>query len=63
MKSQIYEYNINNSDAWIITLSSALFFFYFFIQMHLLNTIGTDLIKELQFTKQQISLLFAYLSF
>jgi len=52
-----------NIMAWIIVLSSALFFFYFFIQMNCLNSIGSELVQELRFTNYQISKLFSYLSF
>lgn len=45
--------------AWVVTLTSALFFFYAFIQMNLFNTINTDLREAFQLDAIQIGQLFS----
>lgn len=49
--------------AWSIVLTSALFFFYIFIQMNLFNAINSEFVKELHFTASQVSQLFASYSY
>ncbi len=45
--------------AWVVTLTSALFFFYAFIQMNLFNTINTELREAFQLNAMQIGQLFS----
>lgn len=45
--------------AWLVTLTSALFFFYEFIQMNLFNTINTDLRETFSLDAVQIGQLFS----
>jgi nitrate/nitrite transporter NarK len=46
--------------SWLVVLSSALFFFYIFIQMNLFNAISVDLVKEFHFNADQIGYLGAF---
>ncbi len=45
--------------AWIVTLTSALFFFYEFIQMHIFNTINMQLRETYQLNAEQIGQFFS----
>jgi MFS family permease len=45
--------------AWLVTLTSALFFFYEFIQMNLFNTINTELREAYQLDALEIGQLFS----
>ena len=45
--------------AWVVTLTSALFFFYAFIQMNFFNTINTDLRIAFQLDASDIGQLFS----
>ena len=45
--------------AWVVTLTSALFFFYEFIQMNLFNTINTELREAFQLDAIQVGQLFS----
>jgi MFS family permease len=40
--------------AWLVCMSAALFFFYEFIQMNMLNSLGSYLIQEFQITATQL---------
>ena len=49
--------------SWIVVLSSALFFFYIFIQMNLFNSINSELAKEFHFNAQQMGYLYAFFNY
>lgn len=55
--------NSSTLRAWCVVLTSALFFFYIFIQMSLFNAISSELVKELHFNAKQLSYLFAFYSY
>jgi len=54
---------LSSLRAWCVVLTSALFFFYIFIQMNLFNSINSELVKEFQFNAEQLSYLFAFFSY
>lgn len=41
-------------EPWLVSLSSALFFFYVFIQMNMFNAVGSHLMQTFQFTASQL---------
>lgn len=49
----------NSFLAWVVVLTSALFFFYIFIHMNMLNVIGDELSREFGFNAKQISQVYA----
>ncbi|MBU0744898.1 MAG: MFS transporter [Gammaproteobacteria bacterium] len=53
----------NMLRSWIVVLTSALFFFYIFIQMNLFNSINSELVKEFHFNAKQLGQLFAFFSY
>jgi MFS family permease len=53
----------NTFRAWLVVLTSALFFFYIFIQMNLFNSINSELVKEFNFNAKQLGHLFAFFSY
>jgi fucose permease len=44
----------NSIQSWLIVLTSALFFFYIFIQMNMFNAIGPSLIKTFGISTTQL---------
>lgn len=52
----------NKFLPWLVVLSASLLFFYYFIQMNMLNTIGEYLIKEFSLNSEQASQIFAILT-
>lgn len=46
--------------SWCVVLTAALFIFYIFIQMHLFNAIGSELISEFHFNTTQFGYLAAF---
>ncbi len=54
-----HEKTKHSTLAWVVTLTSALFFFYEFIQMNLFNTINTDLREAFHLDAIQIGQLFS----
>jgi len=49
--------------SWCVVLSSALFFFYIFIQMNLFNSINVELVKEFKLNARQISQMYAFFAY
>jgi MFS family permease len=54
-----HEKTSHNRQAWVVTLTSGLFFFYEFIQMNLFSTINTDLREAFHLDAIQIGQLFS----
>ncbi|HBC71908.1 MAG TPA: MFS transporter [Coxiellaceae bacterium] len=54
---------LSSPHAWLVVLTSALFFFYVFMQMNLFNSINSELVKDFQFNAKQLSSLFAFYSY
>ena len=50
-------------QAWAVVLSSALFFFYIFIQMNLFNAVSPALMKEFHFSASEIGQIYAFYSY
>jgi MFS family permease len=54
-----HEKTAHTTMAWVVTLTSALFFFYEFIQMNLFNTINADLREAFHLDAVQLGQLFS----
>lgn len=57
--SHLVEKTKHTKLAWVVVLSAALFFFYEFIQMHLFNTINSELRETYQLDASEIGTFFA----
>jgi MFS family permease len=58
-QSHSHEKTIHRKLAWVVTITSALFFFYAFIQMNLFNSINTQLREAFQLDAVQLGQLFS----
>ena len=54
---------LNMFLSWLVVLTSALFFFYNFIQMNLFNSINSSLVKEFGFSAERLGYLYAFYSY
>jgi MFS family permease len=55
----LHEKTRNTKLAWVVTLTSALFFFYEFIQMNLFNTINSELREAYHLNAEELGTLFS----
>lgn len=59
LHNQLQENTQHTKMAWVVVMTSALFFFYEFIQMNLFNTINTQLREAYQLNAEQLGQLFS----